>query len=71
MNRTTAYALTAIRHSYATRMLEAGCDHLTVSSLLGHVDGTMLAKVYQHLGQKTDYLRQELLRVSNAGTAAA
>jgi site-specific recombinase XerD len=60
------YALTAIRHSFATRLLEAGVDHLTVSALMGHADGAMLAKVYSHIGEKTDYLREELLRVSDA-----
>ncbi|MCE9530572.1 MAG: site-specific integrase [Planctomycetes bacterium] len=64
------YALTAIRHSFATRLLEAGVDHLTVSALMGHADGAMLAKVYSHIGEKTDYLRQELLKASNAETVA-
>jgi integrase len=70
----TKYALTAIRHSFATRLLEAGVDHLTVAALMGHVDGTMLARVYQHVGEKTDFLRSELLRASGgcaAGEAGA
>lgn len=64
------YALTAIRHSYATRLLEAGVDHITVAMLLGHVDATMLARVYQHVGEKSDFLREELLRAAGAGTPA-
>ncbi len=64
------YALTAIRHSFATRMLEAGVDHLTVSALLGHADGAMLAKVYSHVGVRTDFLREELRKVSGGDTAA-
>jgi integrase len=60
----TKYALTAIRHSFATRLLEAGVDHITVAALLGHADATMLARVYQHVGEKTDFLRAELLRAS-------
>jgi integrase len=67
----TKYALTAIRHSFATRLLEAGVDHLTVAALMGHADGTMLAKVYSHVGQKTDFLRDELLRASSGGAADA
>jgi site-specific recombinase XerD len=66
----TKYALTAIRHSFATRMLEAGMDHLTVSALLGHADGAMLAKVYSHVGDNTNYLRDELRKVERGGTAA-
>jgi integrase len=66
----TKYALTSIRHSFATRLLEAGCDHVTVSALLGHVDAVMLSRVYSHVGDRADFLREELLRASGAGTAA-
>jgi integrase len=27
-------------------------DHLTIAELMGHRDGTMLAKVYAHLDRK-------------------
>ena len=67
----TKYTLTSIRHSFATRLLEGGCDHVTVAALMGHVDATMLARVYSHGGERTDFLREELLKVSGAGTAAA
>jgi integrase len=53
---TPRYCLYSFRHSFAQRLLVAGVDSLTVSALLGHVDGSMLAKVYSHLHQNADYL---------------
>jgi integrase len=53
----TKWCLYHFRHSFATRLLEAGTDALTVSALLGHADGAMLAKVYSHLSKNGAYLR--------------
>jgi site-specific recombinase XerD len=39
-------------------MLEAGTDALTVSALLGHADGAMLAQVYSHLSKNDTYLKE-------------
>lgn len=50
----------ALRHGFATRKLVEGNDHLTVAELLGHSDGTMLARVYQHLSQNDEHLRKAL-----------
>lgn len=52
------YSLYAIRHSFATHALAKGIDALTVAILLGHRDPSMLARVYQHLSQNPDYLRE-------------
>ena len=60
------YALYAFRHSFATRLLESGADSLSVSALLGHADGTMLARVYSHLDQSFDYLHGVLTRTAGA-----
>jgi site-specific recombinase XerD len=60
----TKYALTAIRHSYCQRLLEAGVDSVTVAALMGHVDSVMVSRVYSHMGQATDHLRTALLRAS-------
>jgi integrase/recombinase XerD len=62
--------LYAYRHSFANRLLTAGVDSLTVSTLLGHVDGTMLTRVYQHLQQNADHLIAALNRVTGSGDAA-
>ena len=60
----TKYALTAIRHSFCQRLLEAGVDSVTVATLMGHVDSVMVSRVYSHMGQATDHLRAALLRAS-------
>lgn len=52
----TKYCLYTFRHSFATRMLQAGVDALTVSVLMGHADPSMLAKVYQHLSHSPEHL---------------
>ncbi len=61
----TKWCLYHFRHSFATRMLEAGTDALTVSALLGHADGAMLAKVYSHLSKNVAYLR-DAVKVAGA-----
>jgi integrase len=66
----TKYALYSLRHSFATRLLEAGVDPLTVSALLGHTDGSMLARVYSHLGESVDHLRETLKRLGAEGAGA-
>jgi integrase/recombinase XerC len=50
----------ALRHGFATRKLIEGHDHLTVAELLGHKDGSTLAKVYAHLDQADEHLRKAL-----------
>ncbi len=58
------FGLYDIRHAFATRMLESGLDHFTVAKLLGHKDASMLAKTYSHIGEKNNYLLQQLRKVS-------
>ena len=50
----------AARHGFATRKLTQGKDHLTVAALMGHADGSMLAKVYSHIDQDTAHLKKAL-----------
>lgn len=67
----TKYALTAIRHSFCQRLLEAGVDHTTIAALMGHSDAVMVSRTYSHMDQAKDFLREELLRASSARTSAA
>ncbi|HEY4311537.1 MAG TPA: tyrosine-type recombinase/integrase [Pirellulales bacterium] len=57
----------ALRHGFATRKLESGLDHITVAALMGHADATMLSKVYSHIGDRHDHLRDQLNRESVDG----
>jgi integrase/recombinase XerC len=58
------YCAYGLRHGFATRKLEEGLDHITVAALLGHADSTMLSKVYSHIGDRHDHLREQLNRES-------
>ncbi len=60
------FCLYDIRHAFATRMLESGLDHLTVAKLMGHKNGSQLAKTYSHIGEKSDFLLKELQKASNS-----
>jgi integrase len=59
------YSAYDMRHTWATRMLVSGLDHLTVAELLGHANGATLAKVYAHVDQKADYLREKFNQALN------
>jgi integrase len=60
----TKYALTAIRHSFCQRLLEAGIDSVTVAALMGHVDAVMVSRFYSHMNQATDHLRDALKQIA-------
>ena len=45
-----------LRHAWMTRLLKQGVDPITVSTLAGHVDTSMLARIYSHLAQDANYL---------------
>lgn len=61
--------LYVFRHSFATRMLTAGVDPMTVATLLGHADASMLGKVYQHLAQRPQHLLAQLNQVPSVAIA--
>jgi integrase len=55
------YCLTLFRHSFCHRLLKSKVDALTVSTLLGHADATMVTSVYSHMNHAPDYLLETLL----------
>jgi integrase/recombinase XerD len=57
----------ALRHSYATRLLESGVDTRVVQILLGHVN--IATAIYMHLTEPTraSVARRVLLAVSPPG----
>ncbi|QDV75562.1 tyrosine-type recombinase/integrase [Botrimarina mediterranea] len=55
------------RHSFATQGLMNGVDPVTLGHLMGHVDGTMVARQYQHLAANLDYLKNAAERVKGRG----
>lgn len=50
----------AARHGFGTRKLIQGHDHLTVAAIMGHADGSMLAKIYSHVADDTAHLKRAL-----------
>ncbi len=62
------YCTYSLRHSYATDQLKAGTDPVTLATLLGHQDTSMLAKVYANLSQDPEYLRKTAARRKNGGS---
>jgi integrase len=59
-----------LRHSYATDALMNGVDSMTVGILMGHVDPSMVGKVYQHLDQRPEYLKQAAAKASAPRSSA-
>lgn len=53
----TSYCL---RHGFGTRKLKEGHGHIQIATCMGHVDGSMLAKIYSHVDEDEDHLREVL-----------
>lgn len=58
----------SLRHTYATDAIENGVEGITIGVLMGHVDPSMVGRVYQHLEQKPDYLRDAAERAVSRGS---
>jgi integrase len=59
------YCLYHLRHSWLDRALKRGVDALTCAILMGHRDPSTIAKVYQHLSQSPNYLREAARKVAS------
>lgn len=49
-----------LRHTFATRCIEAGCDYKTLSEILGHADVGTTMRLYIHsdMNKKRDYIEK-------------
>jgi integrase len=52
------FAAYDLRHGFADRKLAEGLDVLTVAGLLGHKDGSMLFRHYEHRTRDRRHLRE-------------
>ena len=53
-----------LRHAFATYALRSGMNTATVAELLGHVDTTMVSRVYGHLARAVDHLKKSVDQLS-------
>jgi integrase len=60
------YCLYHLRHSWLDRAIKSGVDALTAAILMGHRDPSTVAKVYQHVSQSPDYLREAARKARGA-----
>jgi len=58
------------RHTFITNALKRGLNPMTVATLAGHMDATMVMKVYGHLAKDSDHLRAELRKATGEDKAA-
>lgn len=65
------YCLYTFRHSFATRMLLSGVDAIIVSMWLGHRDVSTLAKTYQHLQHRPEFLHDKLRQANSTNANAS
>lgn len=56
--------LYALRHTFATDGLKRGVDAVTLSTLMGHADTAMVARVYSHLAGDLEHLREKQKRIT-------
>lgn len=52
------FCLYNIRHTYITNGLKRGVDPVTMATLVGHKDMTMIQRIYSHISQDTEHMRK-------------
>lgn len=59
-NGTRYVTFHGLRHTFATRLVEAGCDYKTISELLGHADINTTFRTYVHsdMGKKRQFVEK-------------
>ena len=55
-----------IRHSFATEGLKNGVDSISLATLMGHSDVSMIARCYQHLAKNPAFLREQARKAKGA-----
>ena len=63
------YGFHALRHTFATRLLENGVDIKTISELLGHSSPTITLNRYVHTNLQNKRKAMEILTKKSAKTA--
>jgi integrase len=61
----------AYRHSFATTALENGVGIAQVAEMLGHRSTDMVMRVYGHLGQRVEHMREQAAKAAGAAAPAA
>jgi len=61
------FCLYHLRHTWMTRLLKSGVDPITVATLAGHNDVTMLARIYAHIQNDTEHLQKALGKLQLVG----
>ncbi len=68
------FKLHDLRHFYASGLIAAGCDMVTVQRAIGHADATMTLSTYSHLwpdaSDRTRNASSDMMRAALAETPA-
>ena len=58
-----------IRHTFATDALLNGLDSVVVAELMGHKDGSQVARTYQHVARNIAFLKAAAKQAKNPGAS--